>query len=81
MNKTTPNVICVFRFGTHVGGGKTTVSGMRYDSLDYAKKSEPKHRLEHGLYEKTLKTQCKEHKIRMKKGRGTAKANAGKNKE
>ena len=72
MNTTTPNVICVFGFRTHVGGGKTTGSGMTYDSLDYAKKREPKHRpASHGLYE-TLKTQCKEHKNRVKRGRGTA---------
>ncbi|KAI5947890.1 40S ribosomal protein S24 [Manis javanica] len=62
------------------GGGKTTGFGMIYDSLDYAKKNEPKHRLaRHGLYEKkkTSKKQQKEHKNRMKKVRETAKANIG----
>ncbi|XP_034619747.1 40S ribosomal protein S24-like [Trachemys scripta elegans] len=53
MYKTTPDVIFVFGFRTHFGGGKTTGFGMIYDSLDYAKKNEPKHRLaRHGLYEK-----------------------------
>ena len=86
MYKTTPGVIFVFGFRTHFGGGKTTGFGMIYDSLDYAKKNEPKHRLaRHGLYEKkkTSRKQQKERKNRMKKVRGTAKANvgAGKKKE
>uniref|UniRef100_M3Z2Q3 Small ribosomal subunit protein eS24 n=1 Tax=Mustela putorius furo TaxID=9669 RepID=M3Z2Q3_MUSPF len=79
MYKTTPDVIFVFRFRTHFGGGKTTF-GMIYDSLDYAKKNEPKHRLaRHGLNEKkkTSRNQRKECKNRMKKVRGTAKANVG----
>nr|XP_058151546.1 small ribosomal subunit protein eS24-like [Dasypus novemcinctus] len=80
MYKTTPDVISVFGFRTHFGGGKTTGFGMIYDSLDYAKKNEPKHRLaRHGLYEKkkTSRKQRKERKNRMKKVRGTAKANVG----
>ncbi|XP_042636595.1 40S ribosomal protein S24 [Orycteropus afer afer] len=80
MYKTTPDVIFVFGFRTHFGGGKTTGFGMIYDSLDYAKKNEPKHRLaRHGLYEKkkTSRKQRKERKNRMKKVRGTAKANVG----
>ncbi|XP_006832347.1 PREDICTED: 40S ribosomal protein S24-like [Chrysochloris asiatica] len=53
MYKMTPDVIFVFGFRTHFGGGKTTGFGIIYDSLDYAKKNEPKHRLaRHGLYEK-----------------------------
>uniref|UniRef100_A0A670HJU6 Small ribosomal subunit protein eS24 n=1 Tax=Podarcis muralis TaxID=64176 RepID=A0A670HJU6_PODMU len=53
MYKTTPGVIFVFGFRIHFGGGKTTGFSMIYDSLDYAKKNEPKHRLaRHGLYEK-----------------------------
>ncbi|ELW48099.1 40S ribosomal protein S24 [Tupaia chinensis] len=53
MYKTTLDVIFVFGFRTHFGGGKTTGFGMIYNSLDYAKKNEPKHRLaRHGLYEK-----------------------------
>lgn len=39
--KTTPDVIFVFGLTTLFGGGKTTGFGMIYDSLDYAKKSEP----------------------------------------
>ncbi|XP_074253179.1 small ribosomal subunit protein eS24-like [Saimiri boliviensis] len=88
MYKTTPDVIFVFGFRTRFGGGKTTGFGMIYDSLDYAKKNEPKpgaknepkHRLaRHGLYEKkkTSRKQRKERKNRMKKVRGTAKANVG----
>ncbi|XP_036117708.1 40S ribosomal protein S24-like [Molossus molossus] len=79
MYKTTPDVIFVFGFRTHFGGGEATGFGMIYDSLDHAKKNEPKHRLaRHGLYEKkeTSRKQ-KEHKNRMKKVRGTVKANVG----
>ncbi|XP_032765809.1 40S ribosomal protein S24-like [Rattus rattus] len=80
MYKSTPDVIFVFRFRTHFGGGTTAGSGMIYDSLDYAKKNEPQHRLaRHGLYEKE-KTSCKqgkERKNRMKKVTGTAKVNVG----
>ena len=51
--KTTPDGIFVFGFRTHFGGGKTTGFGMIYESLDYAKKNESKHRLARcGLYEK-----------------------------
>ncbi|MCA0772518.1 hypothetical protein KQW18_22675, partial [Vibrio vulnificus] len=53
MYKTTPDVVFVFGFKTQFGGGKTTGFAMVYDSLDYAKKNEPKYRLSrHGLYEK-----------------------------
>ncbi|XP_023577524.1 40S ribosomal protein S24-like [Octodon degus] len=53
MYRTTPGVIFVFGFRSHFGGGKTTDFDMIYDSLDYAKKNEPKHSLaRHGLYEK-----------------------------
>uniref|UniRef100_A0A8C0TRX7 40S ribosomal protein S24 n=1 Tax=Canis lupus familiaris TaxID=9615 RepID=A0A8C0TRX7_CANLF len=68
MYKTTPDVIFVFGFRTHFGGGKATGFGMIYDSLDYAKKNEPKHRLaRHGLYEKkkTSRKHRKERKNRM----------------
>uniref|UniRef100_A0A8C5Y4S4 Small ribosomal subunit protein eS24 n=1 Tax=Microcebus murinus TaxID=30608 RepID=A0A8C5Y4S4_MICMU len=75
MYKTTADVIFVFGFRTHFGGGKTTGLGMIYNSLDYAKKNEPKHRLaKHGLYERehTSSKQRKEDRNRMKKVRGTA---------
>uniref|UniRef100_A0A9L0ID15 Small ribosomal subunit protein eS24 n=1 Tax=Equus asinus TaxID=9793 RepID=A0A9L0ID15_EQUAS len=78
MYKTTPDVIFVFGFRTHFGGGKTTGSGMIYDSWDHTKKNEPKHRLaRHGLYEKknTSRKQRKECKNRRKRVRGPAKAN------
>ncbi|XP_041578420.1 40S ribosomal protein S24-like [Vulpes lagopus] len=53
MYKTTPDVIFVFGFRIHFGGGKTTGFGMIYYSLDDVKKNEPKDRLaRHGLYEK-----------------------------
>ncbi|XP_044906630.1 40S ribosomal protein S24-like [Felis catus] len=53
MYKTTPDVVFVFGFRTHFGGDKSTGFGRTYDSLDYRKKNEPKHRLaRHGLYEK-----------------------------
>uniref|UniRef100_A0A8D1YFK5 40S ribosomal protein S24 n=1 Tax=Sus scrofa TaxID=9823 RepID=A0A8D1YFK5_PIG len=81
MYKTPPDVTFVFGFRTHFGGGKTTGFGIIYDSLDYAKKNEPKHRLaRHGLYEKkkTSRKQRKECKNgEMKKVRGPAKANVG----
>ncbi|XP_043748876.1 40S ribosomal protein S24-like [Cervus elaphus] len=79
MYKTTPDVIFVFGMSCHFGG-KTTGFGMIYDSLDYSKKNEPKHRLaRHGLYgkKKTSRKQRKERKSRMNKVRGTAKANVG----
>ncbi|KAK2101948.1 ribosomal 40S subunit protein S24B [Saguinus oedipus] len=41
MYKTTPDVIFVFGFRTHFGGGKTTGFGLIYDSLDYARKMNP----------------------------------------
>ncbi|KAG7453751.1 40S ribosomal protein S24 isoform X2 [Solea senegalensis] len=80
MYKTTPDVVFVFGFSTQFGGGKTTGFAMVYDSLDYAKKNEPKHRLaRHGLYEKkkTSRKQRKERKNRMKKVRGIKKASVG----
>ncbi|ELR46647.1 hypothetical protein M91_17097, partial [Bos mutus] len=79
MCQTTPDVIFVFGLRIHFGGGKTTGFGMIYDSLDYAK-SEPKHRLtKYGLNEKkkTSRKQPKELKNRMKKVRGTTKADVG----
>lgn len=45
MYKTTPDVIFIFGVRTYFGGGKTTDFDINYDSLDYAKKNEPKHKL------------------------------------
>ncbi|MQL75804.1 hypothetical protein Taro_008181 [Colocasia esculenta] len=40
-----PNAIFVFKFRTHFGGGKSTGFGLIYDSVEHAKKYEPKYRL------------------------------------
>lgn len=80
MYKTTPDVIFCFGFRTKFGGGKTSGFGLIYDSLDFAKKFEPKYRLQrHGLVEikKTGRKQRKERKNRQKKVRGTKKAKVG----
>ncbi|KAG0702081.1 Tubulin alpha-2 chain [Chionoecetes opilio] len=77
MYKTTGDVVFCFGFKTHFGGGKTTGFALVYDTLDYAKKIEPKYRLvRQGLLEvkRTARKQRKERKNRMKKARGTAKA-------
>merc|ERR1719150_1378887 len=77
MYKTTPDVIFCFGFHTQFGGGKTTGFGLIYDSLDYAKKFEPKYRLSrHGLFQKDriARKQRKERKNRQKKVRGIKKA-------
>jgi small subunit ribosomal protein S24e len=39
------NQISLFGFRTQFGGGKSTGFGLIYDSVDAAKKFEPKHRL------------------------------------
>ncbi|KAK6328581.1 hypothetical protein J4Q44_G00005590 [Coregonus suidteri] len=52
-DKTTPDVVFVFRLQDPVWWRQDDGFAMVYDSLDYAKKNEPKHRLaRHGLYEK-----------------------------
>lgn len=45
MYKTTPDTIFCYGFRTNFGGGKTCGFALIYDSLDYAKKFEPKYRL------------------------------------
>jgi small subunit ribosomal protein S24e len=45
MYKTTSDVVFVFGFRTNFGGGKSSGFGLVYDTLDFAKKFEPKHRL------------------------------------
>lgn len=80
MYKVTPDVVFVFGFKTNFGGGKSTGFALIYDTLDFAKKFEPKHRLaRHGLFEvkKVTRKQRKERKNRMKKVRGTKKAKVG----
>uniref|UniRef100_A0A8C0PEN6 40S ribosomal protein S24 n=1 Tax=Canis lupus familiaris TaxID=9615 RepID=A0A8C0PEN6_CANLF len=64
------DVIFVFGFRTRFGGSKTTGFGMIYDSLDFARKNEPKHRLaRHGWYEKK-KTSRKQQKETARTERG-----------
>merc|ERR1712102_260026 len=76
MYKCTADRIFAFGFRTNFGGGKTTGFALIYDTLDFAKKFEPKYRLaRHGLLEikKSGRKQRKERKNRQKKVRGTAK--------
>ncbi|RRT67670.1 hypothetical protein BHE74_00005657, partial [Ensete ventricosum] len=40
-----PDTIFVFKFRTHFGGGKSTGFGLIYDTVENAKKYEPKYRL------------------------------------
>jgi len=64
------NNIFIFGFRTQFGGGKSTGFGLVYDSLDAAKKFEPKYRLiRQGLQEAVSKSrkQIKERKNRTKK--------------
>lgn len=67
------DAIFVFGFRTQFGGGKSTGFGLIYDSVDLAKKFEPKYRLvRNGLQEATSKSrkQIKERKNRALKVRG-----------
>ncbi|XP_024371219.1 small ribosomal subunit protein eS24z [Physcomitrium patens] len=74
-----PQTIFVFGFRTQFGGGKSTGFGLIYDSVDSAKKYEPKYRLiRNGLATKVEKSrkQIKERKNRSKKIRGVKKTKA-----
>ena len=67
------DAVFVFGFRTQFGGGKSTGFGLIYDSVDLAKKFEPKYRLvRNGLQEATSKSrkQIKERKNRALKVRG-----------
>ncbi|XP_056697435.1 40S ribosomal protein S24-1-like [Spinacia oleracea] len=81
-----PNSIFVFKFRTHFGGGKSIEFGLIYDSVDNAKKFEPKYSLiRNGLATKIEKSrkQMKERKNIAKKISGVKKtkaAEAGKKK-
>ncbi|CDW52967.1 40S ribosomal protein S24 [Trichuris trichiura] len=73
------NVFC-FGFRTQFGGGRSTGFALIYDTLDAAKKFEPKFRLARkGMLkvERIGRKQRKERKNRMKKVRGTKKAKVG----
>nr|ABR87561.1 small subunit ribosomal protein 24 [Koerneria sp. RS1982] len=82
--KTTPDLVVGYGFKCAFGGGKSTGFALIYDTLDYAKKFEPKHRLiRQGVTKKVERggrKQRKERKNRQKKVRGTkkAKVSAGK---
>merc|ERR1712073_83335 len=75
MYKTTSDLVAAF------GGGKSTGFALIYETMDYAKKFEPKFRLirQQALEKKgqTSRKQRKEKKNRMKKVRGTKKAKVG----
>ncbi|KAI7694009.1 hypothetical protein SSS_02512 [Sarcoptes scabiei] len=80
MYKTTPDLVFCFGFRTQFGGGKSTGFALIYDTLDHAKRFEPKHRLVRNslkTVERNPRKQRKERKNRMKKVRGTAKAKVG----
>ena len=75
--KTTSDMVFCFGFNTNFGGGKSSGFALVYESMDFAKKFEPRHRLvRQGVVEpkKTARKQRKERKNRMKKVRGTKKA-------
>nr|ACO15105.1 40S ribosomal protein S24 [Caligus clemensi] len=81
MYKCTPDRVFAFGYRTNFGGGKTTGFAIIYETLDFAKKFEPKYRLaRQGVIERPTKSsrkQKKERKNRMKKVRGTKKAATG----
>ena len=67
------NCIYLFGFKTAFGGGKSTGFGLIYDTIDAAKKFEPKHRLVRAGLEKEKtgsRKQRKEKKNRIKRLRG-----------
>ncbi|WOK93854.1 hypothetical protein Cni_G02555 [Canna indica] len=75
-----PNTIFVFKFRTQFGGGKSTGFGLIYDTVENAKKYEPKYRLiRNELATKVEKSrkQMKERKNRARKVRGVKKTKAG----
>merc|ERR1712018_153231 len=77
----TADRVFTFGFRTNFGGGKSPGFALVYDTMDFAKKFEPKYRLyRQGVSERPTKIsrkQRKERKNRMKKVRGTAKAKVG----
>ncbi|CAJ0569028.1 unnamed protein product, partial [Mesorhabditis spiculigera] len=79
--KTTKDLVIAYGFRCQYGGGRSAGFALVYDSMDFCKKFEPKHRLiRFGLAtkkEKGGRKQRKEKKNRMKKVRGTKKAAAG----
>lgn len=45
MYKTNPDLVFAYGFRCHFGGGRSTGFALIYDTLDFAKKFEPKYRL------------------------------------
>jgi len=75
-----PNTVFVFKFRTHFGGGKSTGFGLIYDSVENAKKYEPKYRLVRNRLDTKVeksRKQMKERKNMAKKIRGVKKPKAG----
>merc|ERR1712187_941934 len=79
--KTTTDCIIAFGFKTIFGGGKTSGFALIYDSVEAAKKVEPRFRLvRHGLadkIEKKSRKQRKELRNCQKRVKGTKKATVG----
>merc|ERR1712048_736877 len=79
--KTQADHIIAFGFKTVFGGGKTSGFALIYDSVEAAKKVEPRFRLvRHGLadkIEKKSRKQRKELRNRQKRVKGTKKATVG----
>ncbi|PIA17183.1 hypothetical protein COEREDRAFT_80556 [Coemansia reversa NRRL 1564] len=80
--KTESDLVIPFGFRTQFGGGRSTGFVLIYDSVDAAKKFEPKFRLiRQGFMEaasRASRKQRKERKNRGKKTRGTGRAKARK---
>merc|ERR1712001_646457 len=67
MYKCTPDRVFAFGFRTNFGGGKSTGFALIYDTMDLAKKFEPKFRLRRqGVIEPAVKTSRKQKKGRKK---------------
>merc|ERR1712188_155856 len=77
-HKASPEATTIFGMKTCFGGGKSTCFALCYDSVDAAKKHEPKHRLIRSGHQEAPalvigRKQRKEKKNREKKFRGTRK--------
>lgn len=71
-----PKTLFIFGFKTQFGGGKSTGFGLIYDSIDEARKFEPKYRLVRNALvakSKVSRKQIKEKKNRAKVKRGKEK--------
>uniref|UniRef100_A0A0N5AZX3 40S ribosomal protein S24 n=1 Tax=Syphacia muris TaxID=451379 RepID=A0A0N5AZX3_9BILA len=76
MYKTDPDLVFVYGLKCHFGGGRSSGFALIYDTLDFAKKFEPKFRLlrqTNTKVEKVSRKQRKERKNKQKKVRGTKK--------